>query len=427
MSTRHDQIAERQLLAMALSGHPSIVGKFLALPIGIWHTSLEPVATVLRDRMRRGHPINALTVAADAAATCHNDEQAERIHRFITDAESTCPPLDTWPHYAEQVLTAYTVREADTHAQRLTQLLENVTEPSDVSQAVRATVDNLTAVTEGLTETSTEPPISLQELLDEPDEPYDWLVRGLWERMDRVMLTAFEGVGKSTLLRQFALTLAGGVHPFTGYISNRDGHRVLYLDFENSRRQVKRKFRESRGYVDFLREQAAMPEVDWKDKLRLHIQPEGIDLGNAQDAARIEAKIAATAPDVVIAGPLYRMSKLDIRDEQAAKTLVDALDHLRVKYGFLLILEAHVGHVGEAQGGRKLRPTGSSLLLRWPEFGFGLRGFGDAAHHEHPETVEMVAWRGSRDERAWPSLLRHGRGVLPWTVADQQYQGDAWG
>jgi hypothetical protein len=424
VTERHDLVAERQLLAIALSGHPTVGEKFLALPVRIWHPSTEPLATVLRDRLRRRIPVNALTVAADVAASASGDDQAERLRRFVMDCESTSPPLETWPYYVEQVLTAFTVRQAERHTQTLAQRLETATEPTDVADIVRAAVDNLTEVTGNLADKTVEPPISLAELLEEDDEPYDWIVRGLWERMDRVLLTAFEGCGKSTLLRQFALCLAAGVHPFSGDIVNREGHRVLVLDFENSRRQVKRKFREARGYLDFLRDHAALPPVDWKEMLRLEIQPQGIDLANAQEFARIEAKIAAAAPDVVIAGPLYRMSKLDIRDEQAAKTLVDALDRLRVKYQFTLILEAHVGHVGEAQGGRKLRPTGSSLFLRWPEFGFGLRGYGDAVAKEHPDIVELVAWRGSRDERNWPSLLKHGRDTLPWVVADPRYRAE---
>src|SRR4051794_40924015 len=58
VSTRHDLVAERQLLAMALSGHPSVRDRFLALPMLVWHPSHEPVATVLRDRFRRNIPLN---------------------------------------------------------------------------------------------------------------------------------------------------------------------------------------------------------------------------------------------------------------------------------------------------------------------------------------------------------------------------------
>lgn len=410
---------------MTLSGHPSVRDRFLALPVLVWHPSHEPVATVLRDRLRRSIPLNATTVSADVLAVV-DETHARRLEKLICDCSVSCPPLDTWAYYAEQVLTCFTVREADRHAERLRQQVESATDPQEIAEIIRTTAENLGSVTDSLAHQAAEPPIGLQDLIDEPDEKYDWLVPGLWERMDRVMITAFEGCGKSTLLRQFALCVAGGIHPFTGDVVNRGGHRVLVLDYENSRRQVRRKFQQARGYIDFLREQAALQPVDWRDQLRLEITPEGVDLANIQHFARLEQKIAAAAPDLVVAGPIYRMSKLDIKDDQAAKTLCDALDRLRVKYKFCLILEAHVGHVGEAQGGRKVRPFGSSLFLRWPEFGFGLRGFGDAIGKEHPDIVELVAWRGSREERAWPSLLKHSRDTLPWVVAQHDYESRAY-
>ena len=53
---------------------------------------------------------------------------------------------------------------------------------------------------------------------------------------------------------------------------------------------------------------------------------------------------------------------------------------------------------------RPLRPTGSSLWLRWPEFGYGLRrAKTDDAEEFH--RVEVVAWRGARGERNWPGEL----------------------
>jgi replicative DNA helicase len=322
--------------------------------------------------------------------------------------------LGTWDYYAEQVLTCLTIRDADHAAQVLVQRLETVTEPQDVADIVRTAMDDLEGVTGNLVEKTNEPPVSLQELFDEPEEPYNWLVPGLWERMDRIIITGYEGTGKSYLLAQFALAAAAGIHPFAGTVFRRDGFRVLVIDCENSKKQITRRYSQVARNIGFIRDSHGLPAVDWSQQVRFVMRPEGVDMTNVQEFARIEQAIAATAPDLVVAGPLYRMHKMNINDEQAARELVDALDRLRVKYKFTLIAEAHVGHVGEATGGRKLRPTGSSLFLRWPEFGYGLRGFGDAQKEEHPSTVEMVAWRGSRDERHWPDILSHNADLLPW-------------
>jgi ATPase subunit of ABC transporter with duplicated ATPase domains len=57
--------------------------------------------------------------------------------------------------------------------------------------------------------------LDLDAFLAEPDPEYDWLIPGLLERGDRVIVTGQEGKGKSTLLRQIGVQVAAGIHPFT--------------------------------------------------------------------------------------------------------------------------------------------------------------------------------------------------------------------
>jgi hypothetical protein len=67
--------------------------------------------------------------------------------------------------------------------------------------------------------------------------------------------------------------------------------------------------------------------------------------------------------------------------------------------------------------------------MRWPEFGFGLRRSKDVddlspeqkrTNRDRPVKVDVVAWRGSREARSWPTVLQHGQS-LPWTPADLEY------
>lgn len=424
-----DLIAERQVLAIALTGPAEIQAQFAAMPPGVFGQHDEQgganlndlVATVLRDRIRRGIPIDPAVLAADAARVAGSDDKARRVGMFVAELASTFPPAVSWSYYAERVLLLHAAREASVHAYRLAQRLETADEPADVVELVRTAANDLNATMDGLIGSASEPPLSLAEMLDGPEEPHDWLVPNLWERMDRVVITGFEGTGKSYLLAQFALAIAAGVHPFRAEVIKPHGHRVLILDMENSRRQIRRRYAIIRRQVDRIRESAALSPMDWSTAVRFYHRPEGIDLSNPSEVARAERAIAATAPDLVLAGPLYRMHRLNLNDEPAAREIVEVLDRWRVKYGFTLIVEAHVGHVGESSGGRKLRPTGSSLFMRWPEFGYGIRAFGDGAAEEHPSVVEVVAWRGSRDERDWPKILRHGES-LPWVPSDPEYE-----
>lgn len=415
-----DLIAERQVLAMALTAPDECRDRYLALPPGVFAEGPHNVvATVLRDRLSRGIPIDPVVLGVDAASVAGTDEKARRVGVFVAELASTASPLASWDFYAERIQYLHAGREAAYYAGNLLQRLETVDDPAEVVELVRGTQAALSTSVDGVTAAAAEPPLSLADLLDEPDEPYDWLVPGLLERMDRLILTGFEGTGKSYLLAQFALTIAGGVHPFRGHVFASGGHRVLVMDLENSRRQIRRRYARIRDQVDQIR--VGMSRIDWRDTVRFYHRPEGIDLSNGPEIARAERAIATTAPDLVIAGPLYRMHRLNLNDEPAAREIVEVLDRWRVKYGFTLIVEAHVGHVGETTGGRKLRPTGSSLFLRWPEFGFGLRAIGESQAQEHPDTVEVVAWRGSRDERDWPKVLRHGD-KLPWEPSDPEYQ-----
>lgn len=420
---QHDAVAERQVLALVLSGHPRIGQRFLALPLGCFQPGThETVAAVLRDKITRAVPVDPLTVAADAAAVAGTDHKADLVHRFVHNAATTAPTADAFDYYAEIILNKLRLRHLGEAGHRLAQLAEHDVSTVDVPELVaqiRSTVDDVEAAVDL---SGGEPPMSLQDLFDEQDQPHDWLVPNLLERMDRLILTGYEGTGKSHLVAQFALTIAAGLHPFIGNLLLPSGHRVLVWDCENSKGQIKRRYRGIRYRVDRIREQYGISAVDWSKQVRLVIRPEGVDLNNPQENARIEQAIAATAPDLVVCGPLYKMHKQNINDEEAARQLVDALDRFRIKYGFTLIAEAHVGHVGESQGGRKLRPTGSSLFLRWPEFGYGIRAAGDAIHEEHPSYVQLAPWRGARDERDWPSMLKHSRDELPWTPADYDYR-----
>ena len=71
-----------------------------------------------------------------------------------------------------------------------------------------------------------------------------------------------------------------------------------------------------------------------------------------------------------------------------AAPLILALDAIRDR-GLCLLMEAHAGHAKGANGTRDLRPRGSSALLGWPEFGFGLD-----PHETDNNAAWWSAWRG---------------------------------
>lgn len=242
---------------------------------------------------------------------------------------------------------------------------------------------------------------SLEDFVDEHDEGHDWVIPGLLERQDRVIVVASEGAGKTTLSRMVAVMLAAGVHPFAP-TQRIPPMRTLIVDLENPPSLVRRK---ARHLVDRARDLGV-----WSDgRAYRWTKPGGLDIRRPADARLLDRVLADVRPALVCMGPLYKSYLAGTANaEQAAAEAAAVLDRLRERYGIALWLEAHAPL---AQNGvRDLRPMNSGLWSRWPEFGLSLRT--DA---EDPHTLAVDSFRGHRDERSWPTHLRRGSsGDWPW-------------
>lgn len=248
----------------------------------------------------------------------------------------------------------------------------------------------------------------LHEFLAGVDPPYDWIIESILERGDRLIWTGEEGLGKTTVARMLAVAAAAGVHPFSGDAAK--PRRVLWVDCENSARQGRRHFRKLERIA--VAKGHRVPDGG----MRLIHRPEGIDLTRDEDAAWFLERVHAHKPDLLYVGPLYRLHATDISDEIAARRVTQILDQARVKADCALIVEGHSPH-GESHGARPVRPIGSSLFRRWPEFGYGI----SPAKDDDPCTEVVVrSWRGARDERHWPKFLMWGDrdDDWPWVNPD---------
>lgn len=245
-------------------------------------------------------------------------------------------------------------------------------------------------------------PKYLDEILTITDQP-EWLIPGLLERRDRLVLTGGEGAGKSFFSRQLAISAAAGVHPF--HNEQIEPVRVLAIDAENSEVQWARNAR----YMTTMARQYGVTDPG---KRVLVSAGTRLDLTRQADLDQVHKLMDSHRPDLVYIGPLYKLVPSAINSDDDAAPLIVALDSLRER-GVALVMEAHAGH-GKALGGeRDLRPRGSSALLGWPEFGLGLRPIED-----DDTMVAVVHWRGDRDERHWPKHLRRGvPGEMPWMPA----------
>lgn len=244
---------------------------------------------------------------------------------------------------------------------------------------------------------------TLAELLAESDDEPDWLIPGLLERRDRLMLTGEEGLGKSHLLRQIALLGAAGIHPWT--LDRFDPIKVTVIDCENTWAQVRRKMRPATEF-------AARYGQNPADRVIVECSSR-MDITRDRDLARIHNLLDAQQPDLVAIGPLYRLVPRALQTDDDAAPVLAALDTIRDR-GIALLIEAHAGHTVGKGGMRDLRPRGSSALLGWPEFGLGMRGIGTEGY------ADLVQWRGNREEREWPKRLRKGDGYR-WIPHEDLY------
>lgn len=234
--------------------------------------------------------------------------------------------------------------------------------------------------------------------VDAGDTSYEWLIPGVLERGERVIVVAAEGVGKTYLARQVAICTAGGIQPFTQ--SAMPPIRTLTVDLENPERIIRRTTRELLTKIQTV---SRLPEIN----AYLWTVPAGLDLLDPQDRQRLEEAIQQAKPDLILLGPLYKaFVDPGVRSsDQVAIELAKYLDWVRNRFGCALWLEHHAP-LGSSSASRDLRPFGSSVWSRWPEFGLALSVDPTG---EEAWTYNLRHFRGPRDERHWPTKLKRGK------------------
>jgi hypothetical protein len=352
----------------------------------------------------------AIYAAIVGELTEHRRIDMLAVHRRITgidvdlaylhELQNSTPTISNAVNHAE-VVAAHKVRRDLIHAAAQISALgmEGVTDAADAAQQARdilATID--------MPAGRGAPDPDIDTFVGSVDTTYDWLIPDFLERRDRMLVTAGEGHGKSMLLAQIAVQAAAGIHPWTRReVTPRN---VLLVDLENGARLVTRRLAGLRA--------KAGERLD-PQRLRVHTRPDGIDLTTRGDRRWLIDRCEANATELLVIGPAYRMSsgvaeRGDVGGEDHARKITKALDEIRTICGVTLLLETHAPH-GDQFGSRNLRPFGSTVWLRWPEFGVGIR-----PDKEDPmrRRYSFEHWRGPRDVRPWPISLERG-GNWPWT------------
>lgn len=369
---------------------PHLAGRHFEQPMlgAMWDTlvqirdeGLKPTVSLVTDRMSR-----------------NGTELDERVFAYF-DQEPATVNAD---YYADEIIDADMNRRLH---QTLRQGLQALSDGKPREEVVGELEQRLASQSE--TARRDEGPWYVDDVPDEPteDDVQSWVVPGLLRRQDRLVLTGSEGWGKSQLMRQIALCTAAGMHPFTG--RGIEPARTLLLDFENGRHAVEDEFRGLRTAIS-----ASGYGPTWNAMWDYRV--DGLDLTLQRDRVWLRERCKAARPDLLVIGPEYKMRSGQASDdwEYTARTITQTLDKLRAEFGFALVLEHHPTHEN-GSGKRDMRPFGSGLWRRWPEFGVGLVP-DDKDDQTMWRRVQLRHWRVVRRKVHWPKAMETGP-LLPWT------------
>lgn len=250
--------------------------------------------------------------------------------------------------------------------------------------------------------------VDVLDLIKRPKGMTEFVIDSTLAKGERLLLIGLEGSGKSTLLRQIAVQVSAGIHPFTG-LAMKEPKKVLFIDAENQPDQTL----ESWQHMVGLCIRHDMP-VERGMLTVLEEHAGGRDLVSPEGSAWLTERVHAYRPDLVVMGPLTNLADRDLRDDEPVRRIRNAVDAARTICNSAFIMEHHAPQRASIDKVREVRPYGSSLFLKWPDYGYALKPTDD------PKVFEWAKNRGPRvRSREWPLALREGRPStleFPWVT-----------
>ena len=393
--------AERMLLGTLLQSPYQTDAVFVLLRSEDFYKPLHAsIYAAIVSQHGKGQPVDPVTLVSVLA---HQGVSSNRSEILALLAEAGVTAHAT--AHAHLIVEAAARRRFIASAAELSASARDSTVPlTDVLGLARTVVERSDLPMGG------EPDQNIDEFVDN-DHAYDWLIGpsngsdlGLLEKMDRVLLVAEEGAGKSILLRQVGIMVSQGIHPFDR--TPMAPKRVMIIDLENPPRLAARKMSAIR---DTTKAFCARNNIAYNpERCRVIMKPEGLDITKRGDQMWLTERVAANRPDLLCIGPLYKLHEAEDEKSSDVRQVQITLDRIRVRYNCALFMETHAPHDSFTKFG-KIRPSGSRLWIRWPEFILTLSPV-DKGSNEH---WWLNHARGPRDERDWPAGLKRG-GDFPW-------------
>lgn len=215
---------------------------------------------------------------------------------------------------------------------------------------------------------------------------------------------------------QVGFAAAAGRHPFTG--EDIPPQRVLIVDLETA----------PAIFADGLSRQydVASRCPGWDDgRIKFWHRPGGINLELPTDALLLAEQIRLARPDLVIAGPIYKMIEEGEHTDHQHRVASRFWDKMRERYGFGLWMETHppMQGAGSVKNPRLMRPRGSGVWAQWAEMGIAL------LRTKVTGELELGRFRGDRGaaRRCWPTHVQRSGLPLPsWPFIASAWPTGTW-
>lgn len=240
----------------------------------------------------------------------------------------------------------------------------------------------------------------------------DWVVPGVMARRERLLLTGFEGHGKTTLRDQMAVMAAAGISWFSH--QPMPPQKCLVIDAENEPGQRLADWQKMVKLAEYYGEGIARGQLivleEWDNT--------ELDMADPTGTSWLHERVTAYEPDIVFMGPLTNLVGRDLRDDEPVRRLKNAVNSARAICGSAFVMEHHAPHKGPGDKQRSVRPYGSSMFLKWPDYGYGLAPMADQPEGNY--LWQRTRWPRVRS-RAWPAALRWGRedsAEWPWVETE---------
>lgn len=254
--------------------------------------------------------------------------------------------------------------------------------------------------------------VDVLDIIERSMDQVEFIIPGVLARGDRMLITGFEGHGKSTFLRQCGVQVACGLDPWS--LAQIPPKKVMVLDFENHPDQVLTSYQELVGMARYHQGDDAIARgnlivfEEWDNDDTDLLLPSGV--------AWLQERVQAYQPDLVVMGPLMNMAGRDLKDDEVVRKIKMAVNKARSICGTAFIMEHHAPHKEPGAKARSVRPYGSSTFLKFPEFGYGFQ-----PDEDKPGWYEWKKTRFPRiRSRKFPEYMRVGTpntAEWPWMPA----------